>query len=116
MSEHVGRLSKDRNWSQEDGVGDVPPNCAKRLECVGFSDAFRLTVAAPPPRAVLKPPQSRRFATADTFLALPPGLSPVVAARLKGELLEWSSPPRTFDTGPKASAKDMRRSFGNNHS
>ena len=44
-------------------------NRAKRLECVVFSDAFRATaptrtVSIARAKAVLKPPQSKRFATA----------------------------------------------------
>src|SRR6266496_2850724 len=66
-----------------EGLGsvNVPSNCAKRLECVVFSDALPMTrcvmTAGALPKAVLKPPQSRRFATSEALLALAPGFRPV---------------------------------------
>src|SRR5437667_803003 len=46
----------------------VLAECAKRLDCVVFSDAFRFSHRTRPAfasqaKAVLKPPHSRRFAT-----------------------------------------------------
>src|SRR6266496_4786537 len=60
---------------------NVTPDYAKRLECVVFSDALHttgcvMTVGALP-GAVLKPTQSRRFATSEALLSLAPGLRPL---------------------------------------
>jgi len=84
--------------------------CAKRLECVVFSDALHttgcvMTVGAVP-RAVLKPPQSRRFATSEAFLSLAPGFSPVTRARKFEKPLKRFFLPRTSPTGLKAGANE----------
>jgi hypothetical protein len=91
----------------------APPNSAKRLDCVVFSDAFRTTkrmmmIGAPQPRAVLKPPQSKRFAKADALFSLAPGFSPVTRARTNGKPLKRFSASRTPYTGLKAGANERR--------
>jgi len=53
---------------RESRKAGTPPAPAKRLDCADFSDAFRVTgetpgIASSQPKAVLKSPQSRRFAT-----------------------------------------------------
>ena len=89
---------------------NVPPNCAKRRECVVFSDAWLMTgcvmMLGGLPRAVLKPPQSRRFATSEALLALAPGFSPVNHARANGKPLKRFFLPRRTHTGLKAGVNE----------
>jgi hypothetical protein len=89
---------------------EVLPNGAKRLECVVFSDALRrargvMTTGALA-RAVLKPPQSRRFATSEALLSLAPGFSPVIRAGKFEKPLKRFCVPRTSHTGLKAGVNE----------
>ena len=91
---------------------NVPPNCAKHLECVAFSDAFRVMTAGAP-RAVLKPPRSKRFATANAILSLAPGFSPVSCANAKAKPITRFSGPEAFCTGLMAGANENQQAWDN---
>jgi len=82
------------SWSfGEAGNASAPPEGAKRLDCVGFSAAFRATDSArsslaSPAKAVLKPPQSKRFALSITSHF-------AIALLLAGSALGQTTRPRT---------------------
>jgi len=83
MSEHIGRLSKDRDW-----LGDA-------VVCGGGD---------------MDSTQSSQFVPPAIFFSLAPGFSPVTRAHVNDKPLKRFSLPRTFHTGLKAGVNENEQS------